>query len=105
MAYKLTVDHPNAGEGAQLSVHGLGTFENGKSYLIDDDLAEQFRQMNGQVVSAYDEQGQPAASEYVLGPALDEIEIFGFTIEPYDQPTQSSEPVQENNSAGEEVSE
>lgn len=93
MPYKLTVNHPSAGEGAQLSIHGLGVFENGKVYKIDDELADQFRRMNGNVVQAQNEQGQATTSEFVLGPTLLEAEIYGVTVESMEeeQPTQQDQ--------------
>jgi hypothetical protein len=44
--YNLTIDRPASPKGEQFHVHGLGVFENGKTYAIDAELAENFRLVN-----------------------------------------------------------
>jgi hypothetical protein len=43
MGYKLELDLPNAGQGVEVYVDGLGILENGKTHDIDDEQAQAFR--------------------------------------------------------------
>jgi hypothetical protein len=46
VTYKLTVDQPHLGDEGTVYIHGLGTFQNGKTYSIGDDLAQNFETIN-----------------------------------------------------------
>ena len=46
MGYKLTVDQPHLGDEGTVYIHGLGTFQNGKTYLVSDELALNFETIN-----------------------------------------------------------
>jgi hypothetical protein len=82
MAFKLSVDMPNLAPDGKVSITGLGELQNGKSYKISDEQAELFRTLNGHIKDKTDpETGQLLSRETVLGPALDEVEIAGITVE------------------------
>src|SRR5262252_2650878 len=92
MTFRLKFDNPHAGEGAQLAIHGLGVFENGKTYDVSDEAAEQFRRMNSTVQQEYNEEGMATSSELVPGPPLDEVQIYGVTVtKREDAPAQSDD--------------
>jgi hypothetical protein len=80
MPYRLKFDNPNAGEGAQFSIHGLGTFTNGKTYEVSDEAAETFRRSNATIQQELNDEGMATSSELVPGPALDEVQMFGVTV-------------------------
>jgi hypothetical protein len=45
--YKISFDFPNLPKGGEIDITGLNKiFENGKAYVIEDDVAEQFRVLN-----------------------------------------------------------
>lgn len=81
MTYKLTVDQPHLGDEGTVYIHGLGTFQNGKSYLISDELAQNF-----EVVNTVDEGGTNDDGVYVpkmvFGKPLDVMaeSMYGITV-------------------------
>jgi hypothetical protein len=46
MMYNLTIQKPSLPPGTEVQIHGLGVFENGKQYLIDEAQAARFREAN-----------------------------------------------------------
>jgi hypothetical protein len=77
MTYKLTVDQPHLGDAGTVYIHGLGTFTNGKSYEISDDLEQNFR-----VVNSVDN-GEPYQAKMEFGKPLSEVaeSMYGITVE------------------------
>ena len=94
MPFKLSVDNPHLGETDEIQITGLGTFRNGKSYKVTDELAENFRVANGHVDLT------DAGPKRVLGASLDEVEIFGVTIE--ELPAEPKQDEQDENNEGSE---
>lgn len=80
MTYKVTVDHPTAGE-TKLYIHGLGEFMNGTTTEVDDEQVERFRSTNSVVnlSDAHPETGQRRAMP-ARGKDPTELNIFGVTI-------------------------
>lgn len=71
--YKLAIDLPNSAPGAEVSINGLGVFENGREYEIDDDRAEAYRLVNQVQTSTTDKDGAMTVSTEP-GPTL--LEAF-----------------------------
>lgn len=74
--YDIKFNLPNLAKGAEFDIGGLGRFENGKSYVIDDETADYFRQYNGYhaTVEPESEQDVEPQYEFTPGPAL--LEAF-----------------------------
>jgi hypothetical protein len=41
--YKITIDYPNMPKGQEVTIHGLGTFKNGSTTVVEKDDADMFR--------------------------------------------------------------
>jgi hypothetical protein len=81
MAFKLTIDMPNLGPDDKIAIMGLGEFQNGKSYEVSDELADSFRQAHSSVQDKRGNKGELLGTETVLGPPLDEVEMYGVEVE------------------------
>ena len=90
--YKITFDLPNLAPGAEVEVNGLGRFENGKTYVIDDALAETFRTFHQVLETEYDEVptndgGITNVPRYVPKPGPTVLQAFenteGVTVQTY----------------------
>jgi hypothetical protein len=51
LPYELTINQENRPEGAEIFIHGLGTFENGSTVTISDEDELRFRLLNSSVQS------------------------------------------------------
>jgi len=90
MPYRVTVDHPNAGD-TDVYIHGLGTFHNGTTYDVSDEDIERFRIMNSIVnVSNPDKNGNrkhvPALAKHPV-----DLQIFGVRVERVDDDSSTGE--------------
>jgi hypothetical protein len=104
LPYRLKVDHENLPPGVEVYVHGLGTFENGQTYDISDELALQFRAFNSTVESTYEEiNGEQVIRrtengmeilEPRMGPALEDAidGMHGFSLVSDDNQKESGTP-------------
>jgi hypothetical protein len=92
MGYKMKVDIPNRPKGAEIMIPGLGAFENGKSYSIEDEQAEAFRRARGKIVDKTDEEGNRVGNKLELSPPLDELHFHGIVIEKVGTPAGTSKP-------------
>jgi hypothetical protein len=54
MSYTLKVDHPELGKGSTLQIPGLGEFENGKSYELEDETIKGWEQSHALTVPGED---------------------------------------------------
>lgn len=90
--YKITFDLPNLAPGAEVEVNGLGRFENGKTYEIDDEQAQTFRDRHMVFDTEYDEVptndgGTTKVPRYVPKPGPTVLQAFentvGVTVETY----------------------
>jgi hypothetical protein len=50
VSYILKVKHPQLGQGKKLQILGLGVFENGKAYKIEEALVQKFETLRGDFV-------------------------------------------------------
>lgn len=73
MGYKLELDLPNVGEGVEVYIDGLGTYENPGEYEITDEQANGFRVAH-QVVTYHTDpdNGMIASTDVELGPTIEE---------------------------------
>jgi hypothetical protein len=83
MQYKITIDLPNLSKGQGVAIIGLGEFENGKSYVIDEETQDQFRAVNATQVDEEDDKGRPTGRVLSnLGPTLKQAKFQeGITVE------------------------
>lgn len=68
--YKLTLDFPNLAKGAEVQIPGLGVFENGYKYDVDDALADSYRQHHTHVVDDFEGDGVLVGRHVEQGPTL-----------------------------------
>jgi hypothetical protein len=87
MTYKLTVNQPHLGDEGTVYIHGLGTFQNGKTYSIGDDLAQNFQIVN--TIDSGSIDGDPESETFgsyipktAFGPSLDVAAetMYGITV-------------------------
>jgi len=81
MGYTLTVDIPNLGPNEEVQIPGLGTFKNGGTYEVDDELAERYRVAHTTVVPEFDENNNLVANNEEQGPTLLEAAKSMYGIE------------------------
>lgn len=69
--YKFKMDRPSMPPGTEVLINGLGVVRNGHEMIIDDDLAENFRQANSrQVTEQIGPDKHTTVTETVKGPTL-----------------------------------
>ena len=71
--YALKVDFENLAEGTPVELDGLGIFENGGAYVIEDDEAEHFRNFHSVQKIKHDKKGKMTVTTE-LGPTV--LEYF-----------------------------
>jgi hypothetical protein len=81
VGYKIKVDLPNRPKGAEISIPGLGAFENGKTYDVTDEQAGAFRRARGKMVDDVDGEGNKVGNKLEPCPPLDELQIHGVSVE------------------------
>jgi hypothetical protein len=67
MSYELEVNLPNVPKGEMVEITGLGTYENGKTSPVPDDLLELYK-LNNQTVEEDDK-----GNEVVVVPSLGKL--------------------------------
>ena len=67
--YKMTLNFPNLAKGAEVQIGGLGIFQNGYEYIIDDEEAEAYRVHNQVLETELDDDGNMTTTT-VLGSTL-----------------------------------
>lgn len=67
--YEMKLDFPNLNKGDLVEVDGLGVFENGASYQISEEEAEQYRSTRPTVTTSTSKKGQMTTTSE-LGPTL-----------------------------------
>ena len=80
MPVKVTVDHPNIGEGVEVYIHGLGTFKNGTDTIVSDEQVDRYRGAHSVVDTEVDEDTGNLIPKPRLGPHPADQEIFGVKI-------------------------
>jgi len=85
LPYQMTINQENLAEGADVLIHGLGTFANGGTYDISDEEAEHFREAHA--VDAGGVDSDPESENFGVyvpnvqpGPSLTEVSIYGVTV-------------------------
>lgn len=68
MSYVLKVDLPNASKGQQVSIPGLGVFEQGSTTELTDQAVERFRDAMGHTVDVTDSHGHKVGETWERGP-------------------------------------
>jgi hypothetical protein len=80
--YELTVDVPSSPKGEPIQIPGLGTFENGGTYGVNEDDAQAFRTYHSVQKPVYSEEGQMIlGNEVELGPTLLQASKSMFGVE------------------------
>jgi hypothetical protein len=90
MGYRMKVNLPNRPQGVEISIPGLGAFENGKTYDVTDEQATAFRRARGKMVDDVDAKGNKVGNKLEPCPPLDELSIFGVVVEKTSEKTQGS---------------
>ena len=85
MPYQIKINQPNLAEGTELTILGLGTFENGKTYDISDEQVEAFREANQVDAGGFD--NDPESESFGVyvpnmqpGPHLTDVSIHGVEV-------------------------
>ncbi|SRR6266568_3464813 len=86
MTYKMTVSLLHRPEGDDVRISGLGTFKNGGTYEISDELHDQFRAFYATDEGEHDTDPEsPTAGSWIskptAGPVLHEVSAHGVTFE------------------------
>lgn len=103
IVYVLSVDLPNLPKGERIQIAGLGTFENGGSYDINERMAENFRAYNGRQTPIFDEDdGSLIGTEWVKGPTVLEAskQMYGVEVSTAGSGGQQSNSGNQSNSGG-----
>ncbi len=84
MPYQLKIEQPNLAEGADVLIHGLGTYANGQTHEVTDEEEENFRIVNSVDTGGVDDDPESDTfGAYVPniqpGPSLLEANILGVT--------------------------
>jgi hypothetical protein len=69
--YTISIDLPDLPKGTAIDVDGLGTFENGSTNDISEELAESFRMHHATIATQVDSNGSQQSS-IVLGRTIEE---------------------------------
>jgi len=80
MPIKVTVDHPNIGEGSSLIIQGLGTFKNGTDTIVSDEQVARYQAAHSVVDTEVDEDTGNLILKPRLGPHPADQEIYGVKI-------------------------
>ena len=80
MPVKVTVDHPNIGEGVEIYIHGLGTFKNGTDTIVSDEQIARYQATHSVVDTEVDEETRALIPKPRLGLHPADQEIYGVRI-------------------------
>jgi hypothetical protein len=99
MAYKVTIDHPSAGE-SDILIQGLGTFPNHSETVVSNFQVRMFQHANSRVDSTTDSDGK-VTYEPSIGEHPVDLDIYGVRFEKVDD---SQLPQADTESTGAEES-